>query len=294
MSFVVTFIEPLTIHSESPLREMYKLSQFVWREGNEYHVLIRAVPHSENPAEKIARIYHGRSHDGLTFDMDAEPAISPGPSEDDKGGCEDPTLAIVDGTYYVYYSGWNEREKRGQLMLASGSAPDRLEKRGVALQSTSAQQNPKEATIAQAGDGTWRLFYEYACEDSSRIGIAAGPSVSGPWSPAGSPCEARPDSWDGWHLSTGPLCAGDSGESVMFYNGAGRDAHWRIGWVMFDKKLSRVTARSRDPILAPPAKREPHATDIAFAASAVEEDGAVALYYSIADKDMYRALIRRI
>jgi len=80
----------------------------------------------------------------------------------------------------------------------------------------------------------------------------------------------------------------------MFYNGAGRDAHWRIGWVMFDKKLSRVTARSRDPILAPPAKREPDATDIAFAASAVKEDGAVALYYSIADKDMYRALIRRI
>src|SRR5690348_14862182 len=132
MSFVVSSIEPLTLRSESPLSEMYKLSPFVWRERNDYHVLIRAVPHAENSADKIARIHHGRSKDGLTFQMDGEPAIYPGPSEEDKGGCEDPSLAIVDKGYYVYYTGWNERDKRGQLMLATGSSPHTFEKHGVA------------------------------------------------------------------------------------------------------------------------------------------------------------------
>src|SRR5690349_6630079 len=116
MTFAITFIKVLIIRSAPPLREMYQLSPFVWREGDVHHILIRAVPHVENPAEKIARIYHGRSSDGLTFEMDSTPAISPGPSDDDAGGCEDPSLAIVDGTYYAYYTGWNEKAKRGQLM----------------------------------------------------------------------------------------------------------------------------------------------------------------------------------
>lgn len=294
MTFVVTLIEALTIRSDPPLRDMYKLSPFVWRARSEYHVLIRAVPHAQDPAEKIARIYHGRSGDGLSFEMDAQPAISPGPSDDDAGGCEDPSLAIDEGRYYVYYTGWNEREKVGQLMLATGSAPDRFEKNGIALHSTPAQQNPKEATIAQATDGTWRLFYEFAGDGASHVGIATGSSVAGPWRVLDPPFETRPDSWDSWHLSTGPLCSAGAEQFVMFYNGGGRSADWRIGWIAFDASFSRVIARCSDPILAPPAKREPGTTDIAFAASAVEEEGAIALYYSIADKDLYRAMIRRL
>ena len=294
MAFAVTSIDRLIVRSEPPLREMYKLSPFVWRERNEYHVLIRAVPHVDNPAEKVARIYHGRSTDGIAFEMDAQPAISPGRSNDDNGGCEDPSVAIVDGTYYVYYTGWNEAEKCGQLMLATGSTPSQFEKHGVALPSTPEQQNPKEATIVQAADGSWRLFYEFATDGASRIGVATGTSVAGPWRVLDLPFKARTADWDSWHLSTGPFCNPHSGESVMFYNGSGRDADWRIGWIAFDDNFSHVIRRCTDPIIAPPANREPGSTDIAFAASAVEEEGSIALYYSVADKDMHRATIRRL
>lgn len=294
MRFAVSYIEALTIESESPLREMYKLSPFVWGEADGYHILIRAVPHAENPAEKIARVYYGRSEDGIVFKMESEPVIAPGPTQMDIDGCEDPSLAIAGGTYYVYYSGWNEQKKQGQLLLASGPSPRELQKRGIALPATPHCKNPKEATIASAPDGSWRLFFEYADNGASLIGIAAAPSPAGPWTVQAAPFGPRAESWDSFHLSTGPLCSGEDGAIVMFYNGAGRNADWRIGWIAFDRDYRRIVGRSIDPIIAPPAKRQGDARDIAFAASALQEDDSIRLYYSIADQDMYCATVRRL
>ncbi len=284
---------PLEIRRSGPLLEMYTLSPFVWREDSVYKMLVRVVPRSDVPAEKIARIHYAESQDGRIFTMHSEPAISPGPDPEDADGCEDPTLAIVDGTYYVYYSGWNETQKRGQLLCASGPDLLHLRKNGVALSSTPSCENPKEATIVQAKDGSWRLFFEYASGDASKIGIAAAPGVKGPWTVQTPLFEARPDLWDSWHLSTGPVLCSDPEHPVMFYNGATRKAEWRIGWIAFDERYERVVDRCEQPFITPPSRRAPEDTDIAFAASAVEEDGRVWLYYSVADKDMFRASIRR-
>ncbi len=78
----------------------------------------------------------------------------------------------------------------------------------------------------------------------------------------------------------------------MFYNGATRDAAWRIGWIAFDAGFTRVVDRGDDPLITPPPGA-PGDTDIAFAASAVEAHNAIYLYYSIADKDMMRAQVAR-
>lgn len=75
--FNVEKIEPLSLESVPPLSEMYTLSPYIWREKGKFSLLLRAVPHSENPAEKIARVYAGYSDDGLRFAMDAQPIIAP-------------------------------------------------------------------------------------------------------------------------------------------------------------------------------------------------------------------------
>ena len=50
------------------------------------------------------------SDDGYAFEREPEPVLSP--SEDyDRFGCEDPRLTVIDGTYYLTYSGW-DREQR--------------------------------------------------------------------------------------------------------------------------------------------------------------------------------------
>lgn len=254
------------------------------------------MPHSENPAKKIARIYYGESANGIHFKMGRNPVIAPGPGSEDIDGCEDPTLAIVSDTYYVYYTGWNEATKRGELLLASGPTPNQLAKRGVALPWTPQWENPKEATIVDCPDGTWRLFFEYAAGGASEIGLAAAPRVDGPWSICNPLFDARADQWDSWHLSTGPVLAlaSDPDHPVMFYNGATHDVKWRIGWIVFDPYFTRVMARCEEPLIVPPNDLPAGDIDIAFAASAVEVDAAISLYYSIADKDMLRALVHTV
>ena len=291
--FEVEVTERLTLDCEPPLSGMYTLSPFVWQDGARWEALIRAVPRrGDKPALKIARIYHGSSEDGLHFKMADEPCLAPGPGDEDRDGCEDPTVAIWGGTTYVYYSGWNQEKGEGQLLLATGPDGERLEKQGVRLPSTAQAANPKEATIVQVMDGTWRLFFEYAAGGASKVGLAAAPHVDGPWTVQTPLFGARPGAWDGWHLSTGPILISDPARPVMFYNGAMQDAHWRIGWVAFDAEYTRVVARGDAPVIVPPTP-EGDRTDIAFAASAVEMDGNIYLYYSIADQDMARATLRR-
>ena len=291
-SFALETTEPLTLDARPPLSEMYTLSPFVWKDGDRWELMVRAVPRrDDDPALKIACAYYGVSENGLHFIMDNAPAIAAGPDAEDLDGCEDPTVAICDGTYYVYYTGWNQSKMQGNLLLASGPDPRHLTKRGVRLAATPAVNNPKEATIVSVEGGTWRLFFEYSESGASKIGIASAPSVDGPWT-VGSPLfGARPGHWDAWHLSTGPMFQSDPNRPVMFYNGATQDAHWRIGWVAFDAEYTQVVDRCDKPLIVPPTPQAGH-TDIAFAASAVEAD-AIFLYYSVADQDMVRAVIRR-
>ena len=218
--------------------------------------------------------------------------LAPGPGAEDRDGCEDPTVQLWNGLTYAYYSGWDGEAEQGQLLLASGPDRAHLEKQGVRLASTEDAKNPKEATLARVADGSWRLFFEYAANGASLIGLASAPDIGGPWTVGEPPFAPRPEAWDAWHLSPGPLLLDDPARPVMFYNGATRDAHWRIGWVAFDAWYTRVVARSEEPLIVPPPPTG-DATDIAFAASATEAGDVVYLYYSVADKDMIRATLRR-
>ncbi len=286
--FRVESTTPVDLERTSPLSGMFVLSPCVWREGDTYKLLVRAVNPSEDASQKVARIYYGESNDGLRFRMADGPALAPGTRED-KDGCEDPTLERFDGRYYVYYSGWDETKKVGQLMLAVGETVDTLKKQGVKLRSSDTHKNPKEATLALADDGIWLLFFEYA-SGASKIGVASAPTIDGPWTIQAPLFEARPGSWDNYHLSTGPILPGDT--PVMFYNGADENAHWRVGWVAFDKAYAKVIGRSENPLIVPPSG-EPGDTDIAFAASAVAEEHGISLYYSVADKTIFRATLKQ-
>jgi len=56
---------------------------------------------------------------------------------------------------------------------------------------------------------------------------------------------------------------------------------------------TRVLARAEQPIVLPHVKRRDDDSDIAFAASAIEVDGAIHLYYSVADQYVTRAIVTR-
>ena len=179
--------------------------------------------------------------------------------------------------------------------LLAPRAPDltQLPKQQVMLKAPEGEGNIKEATLARGADGQYRLFYEYARDSASRIGMAVGPGPEGPWHVAADPCTVREDSWDNWHLSTGPIVQRPNEDPVMFYNGATVDARWRIGWISFSADFTEGTGRGIEPLLMPPPAKDRTATDIAFAASCLVQGEDIYLYYSLEDRILRRALIRR-
>ncbi|MET0269996.1 MAG: glycosidase [Sphingomonas sp.] len=267
-------------------------SPFVWKEGAIYRAMVRGVPDPLGPTDPTGVIVGGSSDDGLRFTMDAGLAVTPGTDGSDAGGCEDPTVLRTADGYLVYYTGVDAARTQGSLVLAGGPSLDALKKRVLMLQAPPGEGNIKEATLARTDTGDWRLFYEYAANDASRIGMAGGPAPEGPWTVLPDPFDIRQDSWDNWHLSTGPIVQLPGRDPVMFYNGATHDARWRIGWVSFDAGFTRVTGRGIEPMLVPPPAQDRTATDIAFAASTVIEGELIALYLSLEDRILRRAMVR--
>jgi beta-1,2-mannobiose phosphorylase / 1,2-beta-oligomannan phosphorylase len=294
VTYAVEQLDDVTLIGGPLGDKMDLMSSFVWQEAGTFRIMVRGVPWPLGPTDPTGLIASGRSAYGLTFTMAADLAITPGPDAADLGGCEDPTVQrLPDGRYLIYYTGVDAARTQGSMILAEGPDLDHLTKPALVLKAPPGEGNIKEATLAQAVDGTWRLFYEYAANEASRIGMASGPTPGGPWTVLPDPFGIREASWDNWHLSTGPIWQAPGLDPVMFYKDATHDARWRIGWISFDAAFTRVTGRGLEPMLVPPPPTHRNSTDIAFAASIVETDAQLALYYSLEDRMLRRALIRR-
>jgi predicted GH43/DUF377 family glycosyl hydrolase len=299
-TYAVEALDTVTVAPGSPIDGMDLMSPFVWQEGGRYRMLVRGVPDPLGAHDPTGVIASGWSDDGLAFTLDPQLAIRPGddPADADAGGCEDPTVLIdAQGGYVVYYTGVDATRSQGVMIAAIGRSLDTLVKRRVVLAAPAGEGNIKEATFAQTGAGDWRLFYEYAAAEedgvgASRIGIARTDGLGQPWTSLADPFPVRPDSWDNWHLSTGPICRLPGADPVMFYNGATLDARWRIGWISFSPDFERVTGRGLEPVILPPPPEDRTKTDIAFAASTIVENGMISLYFSLEDRILRRARIR--
>jgi predicted GH43/DUF377 family glycosyl hydrolase len=294
VAYVVEQVDAVWLIAGEPLKSMDWMSPFVWTGPDQkLWMMMRGVPNPLNYEDPTGIIWCGYSDDGLTFVMDPRPVIVPGPESIDFEGVEDPTVLQTDEGIMVYYTGVRSNRRQASMLLASGPDPYHLTKREVVLKAPEGQGNFKEATLYQAPDGSWRLFYEYARDGASRIGIAHTEILGTGWTALEDIIPFRPDSWDNWHLSTGPIVQQEGRDPVMFYNGATHDARWRIGWITFDQDCERVTGRGIEPLLMPPPATDRAATDIAFAASAIlQQDGTIHLYHSLEDRLISRAVVR--
>ena len=298
VDFNVEQIDKITISGPPEVAARDLMSPYVWRRPDgKFAMLVRAVPRGDydhGAAGDTGTIWHAVSDDGLAFIVEGTPVLRPGPGQEDIGGCEDPTPVVrPDGSLVVYYTGVDATRAHAELLYATGATLDRLEKQGVAMLNSDSEGNIKEATVDRTKAGTWRMFYEYAHAEASLVGLAVGETIAGPWDHQVQPFAPRLDGWDSWHLSTGPLLTQDKDMPVMFYNGATRDARWRIGWVAFDAEYTKVVDRCIEPLIVPPPSLERTATDIAFAASVEITDDGIWLYYSLADAQLFRAIVRR-
>jgi predicted GH43/DUF377 family glycosyl hydrolase len=271
------------------------MSPYVWEAEGRLRLLVRVLKNPLGPRDPTGVIYSGESQDGLFFTMEPQPIIEPGPDFVDAGGVEDPTVVIGDEPHLmVFYTGVDGNREQGSLLVATGPDLKHLTKDKVLLKAPNGEGNIKEATVVQGADGRHRMFYEYARNGASRIGLAVADDLMGPWHVVEDPFTIREELWDTWHLSTGPMLLRDGEPPVMFYNGATQDARWRIGWIAFDDNFTRVIDRCIEPLIVPPPPKERAGIDIAFAASCLDRAPDIMLYYSLEDRLLRRARIRRL
>lgn len=272
------------------------MSPYVWEDDGRMSLLVRVLANPLGPDDPTGVIYSGYSSDGLFFTVDPQPALEPGADgAADAGGVEDPTVVIGERPHLMlFYTGVDARREQGSLLVCSGPDLARLHKDKVLLTAPEGAGNIKEATVARGADGRWRLFFEYALDGASRVGLAIADAPTGPWRAVEDPFGIREQLWDNWHLSTGPILEREGEPPVMFYNGATDDARWRIGWIAFDENYTRVVDRCIEPLLVPPPPKERAGTDIAFAASCLDRDPDIHLYYSLEDRLLRRAIVRRL
>jgi predicted GH43/DUF377 family glycosyl hydrolase len=294
VAYVVEQIDAVWLFAAEPLKSMDWMSPYVWvGKDKKLWMMMRGLSNPLNYEDPTGIIWCGYSDDGLSFHMDPQPVIVPGPEPLDAGGVEDPTVVQNDDGIMVYYTGVRRDRRQSSMLLASGPDPYALTKREVILKAPEGEGNFKEATLLQAPDKSWRLFYEFAREEASRIGMARASELGAEWSAMQEMVPVREDSWDNWHLSPGPIVQQQGRDPVMFYNGATHDARWRIGWATFDQDCECINERGVEPLLIPPPATDRAATDIAFAASAVlQNDGQIHLYYSLEDRLISRAVVR--
>ena len=294
VDFNVEQIDPIAMVGNEDVSRRDLMSPYVWKAGDgSYAMLVRAVPRAGETGD-TGTIWYATSTDGLRFTATDTPVLSPGPGAEDIGGCEDPTPVFrPDGSVVIYYTGVDATRSHGEMLYAVGPSIDRLKKMGVAMPNTPSQGNIKEATVDQTETGGWRMFYEFARHEASLVGLAVSDAVAGPWTDERNPFAPRTDSWDSWHLSTGPLLTTDKTLPVKFYNGATQDARWRIGWIAFDAEYTKVVDRCIEPLIIPPPALQRTAADIAFAASVAVVGDQIWLYYSLSDTHLYRAIVRR-
>lgn len=70
-------------------------------ESGVFHMLFRAVGD-----DWISRLGYARSSNGISFDVDPQPVMSPSTAWEAKG-CEDPRVTRIDGRLYVAYTAWD-------------------------------------------------------------------------------------------------------------------------------------------------------------------------------------------
>ena len=87
------------------VKNMFWNDPSVLKEGNLYRMWLSGGDPSDL-SHIVVQVYHGTSTDGLTWKIDPQPIVRPGPAKSwDDMRIETPSVIKVGGTYHMYYSG---------------------------------------------------------------------------------------------------------------------------------------------------------------------------------------------
>lgn len=233
----------------------------------------------------ISHLRIARSKDGIRFEVDPTPALSPA-TVYESFGIEDPRITLLDGTYWINYSAVSPYGV--STALASTKDFKKFERHGIIFPPSN-----KDVTIfPEKIGGRYAALHRPLLDGFERppMWTASSPDLKS-WGSHRFVAAARDGSWDDAKIGGGAVpfrvrAANHDGWLAVYHGVTSSPPAYSLGALLLDASdPARVIARSRDPILKPEAayEREGFFSGVVFTCGLLAEEDLVRIYYGAAD-----------
>jgi predicted GH43/DUF377 family glycosyl hydrolase len=233
----------------------------------------------------ISHLRVARSTDGVHFEVEPAPALSPA-TEFEAFGIEDPRITFLDGTYWINYTAVSEYGI--STALASTRDFRTFERHGIIFP----PPNRDVTIFPEQVHGRYVALHRPMPEGLGELAIwIAWSSDLKAWGDHRVVATARPGSWDDAKVGGGAVPfrvrSGDHDGWLAIYHGvSSAPLEYALGALLLDAAdPARVIARSRAPILRPeaPYERQGFFGGVVFTCGVLVEGDRVRVYYGAAD-----------
>ena len=233
----------------------------------------------------ISHLRVARSADGVHFEVESAPALSPA-TDLESFGIEDPRITLLDGTYWINYTAVSPYG----IATALASTRDfrRFARHGVVLPPSNRDMTIFPERIGGRYAALHRPMPQGVGEPAIWIGYSSDLLA---WGDHRVVAAARPDSWDGAKVGGGAVpfrvtSGAHDGWLAIYHGVTPAPLEYSLGALLLDaRNPASVLARSREPVLRPeaPYEREGFFGGVVFTCGLLAEGDRVRVYYGAAD-----------
>ena len=238
------------------------------------------ITSTETYLTSISHLRLARSKDGINFEIEDAPAISPA-NDYETFGIEDPRISLIDGTYYISYVGVSPLGVTTHL--ASTKDFNSFQRHGVIF----CPDNKDVALFPERVNGRYYALHRPVSPlfKKHEIWIAESPDLSC-WGNHRYLCGSRPGFWDEAKVGAGAVPFKTEAGWLEIYHGADRNNRYCLGAALLDAtRPGKIIARSERPILEPQVDYEIKGFfgNVVFSCGLLYEDDKLKIYYGVAD-----------
>lgn len=252
-------------------------------DGKQYVMLYRA-----QNQKGVSSIGLATSEDGVTFQREAQPILSPEGSAE-AGGVEDPRLTFLNDRYLLTYTAYDGRSV-AQLQAATSPDLRHWTRLGPMLAQADGTWSKSGAVLAQPLNGLYFMYY-----GDKAIHLATSPDAR-TWTAEAVPVLApRPGTWDEGGVEPGPPPILTPRGILLIYNGRDKNNVYAVGAALLDPgDPAHVLARSETPMLRAERPYELGGTvpNVVFVEGLVWKGGQLEVWYGGGDRVIGRAVVK--
>jgi predicted GH43/DUF377 family glycosyl hydrolase len=226
-----------------------------------------------------------RSADGINFDIEESPAISPA-NDYETFGIEDPRISLINGTYYISYVAVCPFGVTTSLAST---------KDFISFERLFCPENKDVALFPERVDGKYYALHRPVSPLFKRneIWIGESPDLRC-WGNHRCLMGPRAGFWDESKIGASAVPFKTDQGWLEIYHGADRNNRYCLGAVLLDtKQPGRIIATAKKPILEPEADYETEGFfgNVVFSCGLLCEDDNLKIYYGVADTSIACAQI---